>query len=69
MVHLLFPKEPIDFASSPREGEKDVCPHCGERRVTNCIHGFVTFLCGSSRFLGGSTTPCQGIYFQSFIVN
>ncbi len=50
-IHLLLPKEPIDFVSPPREGEKDACPHCGERRITDCIYGVCTFLCGFSRKL------------------
>lgn len=47
-----------------RVGEK--CPCCGENRVTDCIHGHVTFLCGASK-RGKEFTKCEGDRWLGFL--
>jgi len=62
---LLFPVHgKIDFVST-RSDEK--CPHCGENRITDCIYGHLTFLCGASR-RGKETTPCSKDRWVPFVV-
>lgn len=59
----MFPVQPFDFIGRPRE---ECCPHCGEHRMTDCIHNILTFVCGWSKVFAGDETPCQGNYFLPF---
>jgi hypothetical protein len=65
---MLFPKNIIIDFVSDRKGF-DACPHCGETRVTDCIHGKLTFLCGSSGSFGRAVTKCQKDHWLPFLEN
>ena len=42
------------------------CPVCNENRVTMCIHGKLTYLCGYSKKQTGADvtyTTCHGSYY------
>ena len=62
---FLFPRRPIDFVAD-RKGY-DSCPHCGETRVTDCIHDKLTFLCGSSGNAIKVETKCENKHWLQFV--
>lgn len=63
-IEWLFPPEPITWVTR-RDGEK--CPHCGEDRLTDQLHGTLTFLCGASGHFGREVTKCEGDRFLPFV--
>lgn len=60
----LFPLKPIDFISDRKGNDK--CPHCGETKVTDCIHDKLTFICGASGHFGKVDTECKKDYWTKF---
>ena len=84
--HRLFPRFPIDFVSASPMAGTQKCPVCGCDKITDCIYGISTYLCGFCRYLTTErlvdgkivdspwiksewlVTPCQGTYFEQFIV-
>lgn len=68
LIPPLIPNDVIiDFVSN--SPHPPGCPKCGETRTTNCIYGFLTYLCGSSGSANKEKTICQGNYWEKFVEN
>ena len=65
-IEGLFPPQPITWVSTRAD---EACPICGERRLTDQLHGSLTFLCGASGREGGRVeyTKCEGDRFVPFL--